>query len=82
MQIMLFRNIRIMVKNMQNVPQKLGSLAERLEICRDQDNNPDSAAYKRKLEELVDEEDLIMEDYIPMKQPRLGGVQTLSPEAL
>ena len=45
-----------MVKNMHNVPQKLGSLAERLEICRDQDNNPDSAAYKRKIEELVDEE--------------------------
>ena len=48
-----------MVKNMHNVPQKLGSLAERLEICRDQDNNPDSAAYKRKIEALVDEEDLI-----------------------
>ena len=79
MQIMHFRNIRIMVKNMHNVPQKLGSLAERLELCRDQDNNPDSAAYKRKIEELVDEEDLIMEDYIPVKQPRLAGVQVLSP---
>ena len=70
----------MMVKNMRGEPvMTIKSLCGRLESCRDQDNNPDSAAYKRKIEALVDEEDLIMEDHIPMKQPRLDGVQVLSP---
>ena len=74
------RNIRMMVKNMRPEPtQTIKSLCGRLESCRDQDNNPDSAAYKRKIEALVDEEDLIMEDHIPIKQPRMDGVQVLSP---
>ena len=66
----------MMVKNMRAEPvQTIKSLCGRLENCRDQDNNPDSAAYKRKIEALVDEEDLTMEVHIPMKQPRLDGVQ-------
>ena len=70
----------MMVKNMRPEPtQTIKSLCGRLENCRDQDNNPDSAAYKRKIEALVDEEDLIMEDHIPIKQPRMDGVQVLSP---
>jgi hypothetical protein len=39
----------------------------RLDQCRNQDNNPDSLAYKRKLEELVDD-DLLLEDHTPSKQ--------------
>jgi hypothetical protein len=52
----------------------------RLEQCRNQDNNPDSLAYKRKLEELVDEDDLLLEEHIPSKQASLGsdsGVRAL-----
>ena len=30
---------------------------EKLERCRNQDNNPDSQTYKRKLQEILDEED-------------------------
>ena len=37
----------MMVKNMRGEPvQTIKSLCGRLESCRDQDNNPDSAAYK------------------------------------
>jgi hypothetical protein len=46
------------------------TLCTRLEQCRNQDNNPDSLAYKRKLEELVDEDDLLLEDHTPSKQDR------------
>ena len=80
------RNIRMSVKNLPGEPTpNIKSLCSRLELCRNQDNNPDSAQYKRKLEELVDEEDLLMQDHIPMKQARmetgdnLAGVKVLSP---
>jgi len=72
------RNIRVMVKNLpQDHSKDVGLLIKKLEQCRNQENNPDSAAYKRKLEELVDEEDLIME--VPSKQARMDGVSALSP---
>lgn len=72
------RNIRVMVKNLpQDHSKDVGLLIKKLEQCRNQENNPDSAAYKRKLEELVDEEDLIME--VPRKQARMDGVSALSP---
>jgi len=68
------RNIRLMVKNIPELPgpAQVKALCVRLELCRNQDNNPDSSAYKRKLEELVDEEDLLQQDTIPHKQARLG----------
>ena len=67
-----------MVKNLpQDHSKDVGFLIKKLEQCRNQENNPDSAAYKRKLEELVDEEDLIME--VPRKQARMDGVSALSP---
>ena len=69
-----------MVKNLpQDHSKDVGSLIKKLEQCRNQENNPDSAAYKRKLEQLVDEEDLISEDQLPSKQARMEGVQVLSP---
>ena len=53
-----------MVKNLpkEKSKEELQFLLKKLEQCRNQENNPDSAAYKRKLEQLVDEEDLISED--------------------
>ena len=36
--------------------------------CRNQESNPDSLAYKRKLEELVDEDALLLEDHTPSNQ--------------
>ena len=50
----------------------------KLQDCRNQDNNPDSAAYKRKLE-LVDEDDLMIVEEVPSKQARMDGVRALSP---
>jgi len=79
------RNIRTMVNNIPEEPTSIiKSLCSRLEQCRNQDNNPDSAAYKKKIESMVDEEDLILEDSIPVKQPRMDmggmmGVKALSP---
>lgn len=51
------RKIRVMVKNIVEPTRNIKSLMERLESCRNQENNPDSSAYKRKLAELVDEDD-------------------------
>ena len=70
-----------MVKNLpkEKSKEELQFLLKKLEQCRNQENNPDSAAYKRKLEQLVDEEDLIREDQLPSKQARMEGVQVLSP---
>merc|ERR1719154_252138 len=80
------RNIRVLVKNIPEPTDNIKVLCNRLEQCRNQDNNPDSLAYKRKLEELVDEEDLLQQDFIPNKQPRLdsdsgdsSGIRALSP---
>ena len=38
-----------------------------------QDNNPDSAAYKRKLEELIDEDDALIEEPVA-KSSRLVNI--------
>ena len=84
------RNIRVMVKSIPEPTPNIRTLCQRLEQCRNQENNPDSLAYKRKLEELVDEEDLLLQDHVPTKQPRLdsddgdnsSGVRALSPRDL
>merc|ERR1711909_113292 len=74
------------VKNIREPTPNIRTLCGRLEQCRNQENNPDSLAYKRKLEELVDEDDLLLEDHIPNKQAKLdsdfdgsSGVRALSP---
>jgi hypothetical protein len=67
------RNIRVMVKKIPDPTPIIQTLCTRLEQCRNQDNNPDSLAYKRMLEELVDEDDLLLEDHIPSKQARLDS---------
>jgi len=54
------RNIRVMVKNIDRSKGDMNEvrvLFETLEKCRNQDNNPDSQAYKRKIQELLDDDD-------------------------
>jgi len=51
------RKIRVMVKNIKEPTMNIKLLSTRLEACRNQDNNPDSSAYKRKME-LIDEDDI------------------------
>jgi len=79
------RKIRIMVKNLVEPTRSIKGLCERLEACRNQDNNPDSAAYKRKLEELVDEDDRVIDLEPRAKTSRTDssdlGMKTLSPAA-
>jgi len=84
------RNIRVMVKNVAEPlkAEDIKLLCTRLETCRNQDNNPDSAAYKRKLEAMVDEEDMLAE-MGANKQARIdrndfdshAGITVLSPPA-
>ncbi len=54
-------DIRVMVKNLnQKKPPgtaQIKALFERLEKCRNQDNNPDSQQYKRKIQELLEDDD-------------------------
>ena len=72
-----------MVKNLpedqkERREKEIRPLINKLDKCRNEENNPDSAAYKRKLE-LVDEEDLMIVEEIPSKQARMDGVRALSP---
>ena len=51
-----------------------------MDKCRNQENNPDSQAYKRKLEAMVDEEEMLAE--IGGKKARVenfSGIQVLPP---
>jgi cyclin H len=76
------RQIRVMVKNIKDPVRNIKALCDRLDKCRNQDNNPDSAAYKRKLEELVDEDDHIAQP--KSKSSRTDsdlGLKSLSPGA-
>jgi len=55
------RNIRVMVKNKEPASsldmKTIKGLNERLEKCRNQENNPDSQAYKKKMQEMLEDED-------------------------
>ena len=55
------RNIRLMVKNIEPASaldmKNIKRLNERLEKCRNQENNPDSQAYKKKMQEMLEDED-------------------------
>jgi len=52
------RNIRVMVKNIdRNTQNDIKKLFQTLEGCRNQDNNPDSQAYKRKIQELLEDDE-------------------------
>jgi len=76
------RQIRVMVKNMKEPVRNIKALCDRLEACRNQDNNPDSAAYKRKLEELIDEEDSLLEPKAKTSRKDSDlGIKALSPAA-
>jgi len=68
--ISVVRNIRLMVKNIGEPSGDIKALCTKLERCRNQENNPDSQAYKRKLEALVDEEEMLSELGRGGKQPR------------
>ncbi|XP_011310212.1 cyclin-H [Fopius arisanus] len=54
------RKIRTMARTLIDVPAKeiVKSLEKKLEKCRNQENNPDSEIYKRRMQEMLDEEDM------------------------
>ena len=55
------KNIRVMVKNIEPAAsmdmKAIKVLNERLEKCRNQENNPDSQVYKKKMQEMLEDED-------------------------
>merc|ERR1712210_174072 len=62
----IVRNIRVLVKNIpEPAPEKdkelIKALCLKVDKCRNQENNPDSQAYKRKLEAMVDEDEMLAE---------------------
>lgn len=74
------RKIRSMVKLVENPPKdKVKSLERKLDRCRNQENNPDSEIYKRRLREALDEDDGPSVTRMAMDH---GIVQMLSPSAL
>ena len=77
---------RLSVKNARPpLPvESLRALCARLDACRNTENDPDSQQYKRKLEAMVDEDDMLAEMQLnsSAKQPRMDiGVKVLSPPA-
>lgn len=54
------KRIRYMVSTQEPVQKDMvGPIQRKLEQCRNQENNPDSEIYKRKLQEMLDDEDEI-----------------------
>lgn len=52
------RKIRLAVKNLKPLDtSRIKAINEKLERCRNQENNPDSQSYKRKLQEELEDED-------------------------
>ena len=55
------RNVRLMVKNIEPASSldmnNIKRINERLEKCRNQENNPDSQAYKEKMREMLEDEE-------------------------
>ncbi|KAK6185652.1 hypothetical protein SNE40_007836 [Patella caerulea] len=54
------KRIRYMIKNQEPLQRELIQIIQKkLEKCRNQENNPESEIYKRKMEEMIDEDDEI-----------------------
>ena len=55
------RNVRLMVKNIEPASSldmnNIKRINERLEKCRNQENNPDSQAYKQKMQEMLEDDE-------------------------
>jgi len=86
--ITIVRNIRVMVKNVPSATPNIKILCTKLNECRNQENDPDSQAYKRKIESLVDEDEMVAEMGSKGKKAKLdtsdlmddgGGIRVLSP---
>ena len=79
-------DVRLMVKNLEPVMdiKSIKPLLEKLEKCRNQENNPDSSAYKRKLQALLNEDEDELQPYesapkMPKTShsPRMPGISAL-----
>ncbi|XP_071098327.1 cyclin-H-like [Haliotis cracherodii] len=56
--ITLIKKIKMIVKNQDTLQRDVVQLIQRkLEKCRNQENNPESEVYKRKMEEMFEDED-------------------------
>lgn len=52
------KRIRYMVSSQEPLQKdQIGRVQKKLEQCRNQDNNPDSEVYKRKIQEMLEDED-------------------------
>ena len=70
-----------MVKNLEQVDiRAIKSVFDKLEKCRNQENNPDSSAYKRKIQDLLNEDEAderVSKMPRTTYSPRMPGVAAL-----
>ena len=75
------RNVRLMVKNIEPASSldmnNIKRINERLEKCRNQENNPDSKVYKQRMQEMLEDEE-------DRKRPKLDtdvieGIHRINP---
>lgn len=54
------KKLRYMVKSQEQIPrEQMAHLQRKLDHCRNQENNPESEVYKRKLQEMLNEDEEI-----------------------
>ncbi|XP_004925786.1 cyclin-H [Bombyx mori] len=76
------RKIRSLVKMVEAPARERVRLIEKkLDKCRNQENNPDSEIYKRRMRELLDEDDVLHVGSSRMSLDTSGVTQVLSPSA-
>ncbi|KAJ0172045.1 hypothetical protein K1T71_012018 [Dendrolimus kikuchii] len=76
------RKIRSLVKMVENpVRERVRAIEKKLDKCRNQENNPDSEIYKRRIREALDEDDMAYTGSSRMSLDTSGMTQILSPSA-
>ncbi|XP_026763690.2 cyclin-H [Galleria mellonella] len=76
------RKIRSLVKMVENpVRERVKIIEKKLDRCRNQENNPDSEIYKRRMRETLDEDDMPYSGTSRMSLDTSGVTQVLSPSA-
>lgn len=76
------RKIRSMVKMVESpAREKVRAIEKKLDRCRNQENNPDSEIYKKRIRELLDEDDIPHSGSGRMSLDTSGVAQVLSPSA-
>ncbi|GBP11601.1 Cyclin-H [Eumeta japonica] len=76
------RKIRSLVKLVESpARERVRAVEKKLDKCRNQENNPDSEIYKKRVREALDEDDMPRTEPMRMSLDTSGVSQVLSPSA-